>query len=78
MKTAISIPDSVFNAAELIANKLNISRSELYTKAVNDYLSKHQKSHITDALNKVYSEEMSSIDSEIIDSQIASMGKESW
>ncbi len=78
MKTAISIPDTVFNAAELVANKLNISRSELYTKAVSDYLNRTQKSHITEALNRVYSEENSSIDPEIHDSQITSIGKESW
>ncbi len=78
MKTAISIPDSVYNAAELVAKKLNVSRSELYTKAVSDYLSKNQKSHITEALNKVYSEENSFIDPAIHDAQIYSIGKESW
>ncbi len=78
MKTAISIPDTVYNAAELVANRLNISRSELYTKAVSDYLNRHQKNHVTEALNKVYSEEESSIDLEILDSQINSIGKESW
>lgn len=78
MKTAISIPDTVYNAAELIANKLNISRSELYTNAISDYLNRHQKSHVTEALNKIYSEEKSSIDPKILDAQINSIGKESW
>ena len=78
MKTAISIPDTIYNAAELVANKLNISRSELYTNAVSDYLNRHQKSHVTEALNKIYSEEKSSIDPKILDAQINSIGKESW
>jgi len=78
MKTAISIPDPVFNSAEVIAKKLNISRSELYTKAVSEYLSKHQKSHITEALNEVYSQENSSVDTAFQESQLASIGRESW
>ena len=78
MKTAISIPDSVFNAAELVAKKLNISRSELYTKAVSDYLDQHQKSHITEALNEVDSEEKSTIDPAINQMQSSSIEDESW
>ncbi len=78
MKTAISIPDPVFNSAELIAKKLNISRSELYTKAVSEYLSKHQKNHVTEALNEIYSHENSSMDSTFHESQVTSIGKETW
>ncbi len=78
MKTAISIPDSVFNSAELVAKKLNISRSELYTKAVSDYLNQHQKNYITEALNKVYSEEKPAIDPTIIQMQSSSIEDESW
>jgi len=78
MKTAISIPDSVFNSAEIIAKRLNISRSELYTKAISEYLSKHQKSHITEALNEIYSHENSSIDAAFQKSQLASIGSKSW
>lgn len=35
MKTAISLPDSVFEEAEALAQKLGLSRSELYTNAGN-------------------------------------------
>ena len=34
MKTAVSIPDHVFDAAERLAEKLGISRSELYQRAL--------------------------------------------
>jgi len=78
MKTAISIPDSVYNTAEMVAKKLNISRSELYTKAINNYLNQHQKSHITEALNKVYSEEKSTLEPAIIQMQSSSIEDESW
>jgi metal-responsive CopG/Arc/MetJ family transcriptional regulator len=78
MKTAISIPDSVFNAAELVAKKLNISRSELFTKAVSDYLKHHQKNHVTEALDKIYGVEDSSIDSKILQMQSYSVEDETW
>ena len=78
MKTAISIPDNVYNAAEMVAKKLNISRSELYTKAVKDYVNKHEKSHITEALNSIYVEEDSSLDTAFLNFQKISVGDESW
>jgi hypothetical protein len=34
MKTAISLPDLVFEEAEALANQLGLSRSELYTKSI--------------------------------------------
>lgn len=54
MKTAISIPDSLYNAAENFARRVGISRSELYQRAVRDYLDRHRKSAVTEALNEVY------------------------
>ena len=78
MKTAISIPDSVFYAAEMVAKKLNLSRSELFTKAVSDYIDRHQENHITEALNKVYSQEDSSIDPKILQMQPSNFDDESW
>jgi metal-responsive CopG/Arc/MetJ family transcriptional regulator len=39
MKTAISIPDQVFKSAEVLASRLGISRSELYAKAIEAYVS---------------------------------------
>jgi metal-responsive CopG/Arc/MetJ family transcriptional regulator len=44
VKTAISIPDGVFEAAEAIAQQLGVSRSEFYTKALQAYLEKNSRS----------------------------------
>ena len=44
MKTAVSLPDEVFDEAEHLAKRLKISRSELYAKALAElvgYLHKH-------------------------------------
>jgi metal-responsive CopG/Arc/MetJ family transcriptional regulator len=78
MKTAISIPNETFDAAEHFASTTGMSRSELYTKAVLEYLNKHKYLDITDALNKVYSETDSSLDSELHSMQVKALRKEDW
>jgi len=54
MKTAISLPDGLFRDAERAAKSLGISRSELYQKALAEFLERQNDQRITDALNKVY------------------------
>jgi metal-responsive CopG/Arc/MetJ family transcriptional regulator len=51
MKTAISIPDQIFTAAEKTAKCLGISRSELYVTAVRDCVQSHEVEAITEKLN---------------------------
>ncbi len=62
MKTAISIPDPVFEAAEKFAHRIGISRSQLYTKAVEEYLKEFQNQSVTKKLNEIYSTESSRLD----------------
>jgi hypothetical protein len=47
MKTAISIPDDVFRDAERAAKRLGVSRSELYTRAVREYLGERRDMSVT-------------------------------
>jgi len=54
MKTAISLPDSVFFEAEETARNMGISRSELYLNAITDYLKKNNRKNITQKLNEIY------------------------
>ena len=56
MKVAISIPDPVFNAADRIAKRLGISRSELYAKALAFYLERQRQEGVTDTLDRVYAD----------------------
>lgn len=41
MKTTISLPDVIFADAEQLAHQLNMSRSELYTKAILTFVKTH-------------------------------------
>lgn len=55
MKTAISIPDDLFVLAENTAKKLGIPRSQLFAKALEEFIQKYSKEKITEKLNEVYS-----------------------
>jgi negative regulator of sigma E activity len=57
MKTAISIPDPVFEAAEDLAKRLGKSRSQLYAEALRQYLERHRDQDITRRLNEVFDAE---------------------
>jgi len=54
MKTAISLPDDLFNDAERLARRKHISRSELYATALRWYVHKENRTGITEQLNRVY------------------------
>ena len=54
MKTAISIPDSLFNKAEKTAKYMGVSRSKLFVKALEEYITKHDGDMITEKLDEVY------------------------
>ncbi|MDP9480487.1 MAG: hypothetical protein M3R38_33305 [Actinomycetota bacterium] len=62
MKTAVSIPDELFESAEGLARRLGMTRSELYAKALRDYLREHRGEGITERLDEVYGAEESSLD----------------
>jgi metal-responsive CopG/Arc/MetJ family transcriptional regulator len=78
MKTAISLPDSVFEQAEALAQQLGVSRSELYTKALQAYLKRHNRDQILLKLNQVYGAESSERDPMMARMQFMSLPHEDW
>lgn len=54
MKTAISLPDSLFQSAERIAARLGIPRSQLVARALEEFIQHHQSDQITERLNAIY------------------------
>jgi metal-responsive CopG/Arc/MetJ family transcriptional regulator len=53
MKTAVSLPDQVFQAAERHAKRARKSRSQLYAEALAEYLTRHSPEEVTEAMNRV-------------------------
>ncbi len=56
MKTAVSLPDEVFQAAERLARRARKSRSQLYAEALSEYLARHAPDEVTEAMNQVMDE----------------------
>jgi len=78
MKTAVSVPDNVYISAEKLARRLGKSRSQLYSQALSNYLSKYQKEGITTKLNEIYRSNDSKVDPLLINLQARSLSKEDW
>lgn len=78
MKTAISIPDTLFKEAELAARELSISRSELYAKAVEAFVRSRCQADVTEKLNQVYGKESAGLDPLLSQLQASSLPRESW
>jgi metal-responsive CopG/Arc/MetJ family transcriptional regulator len=71
MKTAISLPDSLYNEAEITAKQLGLARSQLYARAIEEFVERHNRDKITEKLNSLYSNEESG------EEQLAEAGIES-
>jgi metal-responsive CopG/Arc/MetJ family transcriptional regulator len=52
MKTAVSVPNKVFRAAERLAKRARKSRSQLYSEALSEYLIRHSPDEVTEAMNR--------------------------
>lgn len=53
MKTTVSIPDDVFEKAERLALRMKKSRSELFSRALAEYVARHAPDHVTNAMNQI-------------------------
>lgn len=80
VKTAISIRDEIFEAAERLARSLGMSRSELYSTAVKEFVFRHSRQRITERLNEVYDgdDSASALDDNLQSLQIRSLPSEDW
>jgi len=78
MKTAVSVPDDIFRLAEATARRLRVSRSELYTKAIAEFLKQQDTRSIIERLNQVYSRYPAKVDPGLHRAQLKSLKKDSW
>jgi metal-responsive CopG/Arc/MetJ family transcriptional regulator len=78
MKTAISIPDDIFQSAEQLARRLGVSRSELYVQALKSYLQVHHEDQVTDLLNTIYGSTPDQLDPVLQSVQTRSLPQDDW
>lgn len=83
MKTAVSVPDDLFERAERVAARLKVSRSELYARALAAYLVEHEGDRIRQTIDHILRDRAPTVDEVLARMQSASLGAdegplESW
>jgi len=78
MKVAISLPDPVFLAAERLASRLRVSRSQLYATALEEYVAGHDDARVTEQLDAVYDATASTLDPALAAAQARVLDDEAW
>ena len=80
MKTAISIPNAIFEEAERVAKRRGLSRSELYANAVDEYVKSERFLGVRERLDAVYSRDgqESRVDPALAAMQWASLDQDDW
>jgi metal-responsive CopG/Arc/MetJ family transcriptional regulator len=78
MKTAISLPDPLFRSADVLADRLGISRSQLYATALAEYLAKHQTRKVTERLDEVYAAEPGRLEPGLAAAQTRTVRRNEW
>jgi len=56
MKIAVSVPDEVFEEAERLARRTKRSRSEVYSRALAEYVARHNPDRVTEAMDRALAE----------------------
>jgi len=78
MKTAISLPDGLFEKAERLAANLGLNRSQLFARALEAFIERHDNEAVTDRLNQIYAVEQASVDEVMLEMLIQTLGDEGW
>jgi metal-responsive CopG/Arc/MetJ family transcriptional regulator len=78
MKTAISLPDELFEAADALAKKLGLTRSRLVAEALAEYVAKHRTSRLTERLDAVYATKGAEVPEPLRRAQRKVLKKSEW
>ena len=78
MKIAVSIPDDVFEKAERLARHRYRSRSDLYTRALAEYVARHAPDRVTESMNAALATVGESDDDFAADAGRRTLGRVEW
>lgn len=78
MKTAVSIPDALYEQADEVAGELKLSRSKLYSIAIKEFIKNHQKSDITERIDQYINENGQPIDPVFLRGSLDDLKKVEW
>ena len=57
VKTAISLPEPLFQRAEAVAHDLQISRSQLVATALAEFVKQYERRALIEAINRAFEDE---------------------
>lgn len=72
------MPDDIYEAADELADELEVSRSRLYAMAVAEYVAKYRHADITAKLDELYRDETSDVAADVRSAQRRSVVREGW
>ena len=78
MKTAVSISDDLFRRAEELAKRKKVSRSSLYSRAIEKYVEEEEEVSLIEQINKVCDEVDTSLDPFWKAAQARTLAREEW
>jgi len=77
MKTAISIPDDLFDEADALVKRMKTSRSELYSRAVREFVARHSPDRVTEQLDSLYAEDLKP-DEFVVEASRSALERSEW
>lgn len=78
MKTAISVPNDVFQLSEKLAKKLKVSRSAIFAMGVKKLAEEHDEDEIIRQINRVCEKVDTSVDPVLFQMAMLSLPKDEW
>jgi predicted transcriptional regulator len=78
MKTAVSIPDGLFEQAERLADRLGRSRSQVYRDALAEYLARREPKTVTAALDEALATAGSDADQWVAEAGHRALKRSEW
>jgi metal-responsive CopG/Arc/MetJ family transcriptional regulator len=57
VKTAVSLPEPLFQRLESVAHELQISRSQLVAQALDELINRYEKRALIEAINRAYEDD---------------------
>lgn len=78
MKTAISLDGQLLKEADQTARDLGLSRSRLFSLALENYLRQRRQEQLLDQLNQAYSNEPNPAEAPNLKAKFRSTIKDSW
>lgn len=78
MKTAISVPNEIFELSEKLAKKLKVSRSKIFSMGVEKLAEEYNEEEIIKNINRVCEKVDTSVDPALFKMAMLSLPKDEW